>query len=219
MAARPKTSTTPADSDETKGNKANSASASPAADMKAAHHDDGTVMITEETRQFRAERMVKEHIVASLGLGLIPVPLVDIATGLASNVMLVKRLCTLYDQPFKAAIARTAVLSIMGVLGSVGAAVTVGFSLAKLIPGIGTAAGTVTLPIANGATAYVIGKMFIGHFEMGGTLFDFDPRSNVPQVRSAYEEGRELAAELLASRRKTSDDTAAASADAAASTA
>lgn len=170
-------------------------------------------------RQFRAEMIVKEHMIASLGLGLIPFPLVDIATGVASNVTLVSRLCALYDQPFKASLARTAILTIMGTVGSIGAAVTVGFSLAKFVPGIGTAAGTVTLPIANASTAYMIGKMFIGHFEMGGTLFDFDPRSNVPQARSAYAKGRAIASDLLASRKKASDDTAAASAEAAAATA
>lgn len=180
--------------------------------------DSDTLPKIENERQFRAEMIVKEHMIASLGLGLIPIPFVDLATGLASNVVLVSRLCTLYEQPFKASIARTAVLSIMGIIGSVGVAVTVGFSLAKLIPGIGTVAGSVALPIANAATAYVIGKMFIGHFEMGGTLFDFDPRSNVPQARRAYANGRELAGELLASRKKASDDTAAASADAAAAT-
>lgn len=184
--------------------------------LEAAGSD--TLPKIENERQFRAEMIVKEHMIASLGLGLIPIPFVDLATGLASNVVLVSRLCTLYEQPFKASIARTAVLSIMGIIGSVGVAVTVGFSLAKLIPGIGTVAGSVALPIANAATAYVIGKMFIGHFEMGGTLFDFDPRSNVPQARRAYANGRELAGELLASRKKASDDTAAASADAAAAT-
>lgn len=179
----------------------------------------GTEQLAEHDRQFRAEMIVKEHMIASLGLGLIPFPLVDIATGVASNVTLVSRLCALYDQPFKASIARTAILTVMGTVGSIGAAVTVGFSLAKFVPGIGTAAGTVTLPIANAATAYMIGKMFIGHFEMGGTLFDFDPRSNVPQARTAYAKGRAMASDLLASRKKASDNTAAASAEAAAATA
>lgn len=174
---------------------------------------------TPEERLFRAEMIIKEHMIASLGLGLIPIPLLDIATGIASNVVLVNRLCALYHQPFKASVARGAILTLMGALGSVGAAVTVGFSLAKFVPGIGTVAGNVTLPIANAATSYVIGKMFVGHFEMGGTLFDFDPRSNVPQAQAAYAKGRDMAAELFASRCKTSDATAAASAEAAAATA
>ncbi len=185
-----------------------------------AESEDGTLPPRNaEERQFRAEMIVKEHMIASLGLGLIPIPLLDIATGVASNVVLVNRLCALYDQPFKASVARGAILTLMAALGSVGAAVTVGFSLAKLVPGIGTAAGTVTLPIANAATSYVIGKMFIGHFEMGGTLFDFDPRSNVPQAQAAYAKGRDMASDLFASRRKTSTRQRPPRLDAAAATA
>ena len=167
-------------------------------------------------RQEHAESMVKDHMLISLGLGLIPIPLVDVATGLGSNVWMVKRLCDAYGVPFINSAARGSILAIMGTVSSVGMAVTIGFSLGKLIPGIGTAAGVTTLPIANAATTYVIGKMFIGHFELGGTLFDFDPRSNKAYVNDLYSRGKDMAVDLTKRGRKTSNETSEAAAQAAA---
>ena len=147
-------------------------------------------------RQAKAEAMVKDHMMISLGVGLIPFPLVDIAAAITSQVVLVKRLCTLYDKEFSNSAARAAILSLSSALSATGTAAVVGFSLGKMIPGIGTAAGMVTLPIANAAMTYTIGKLFIGHFEMGGTLFDFDPRSNTDYFRSVYSRGKSVATDL-----------------------
>jgi hypothetical protein len=66
--------------------------------------------------------------------------------------------------------------------------------------------------------AYVIDKMFIGHFEMGGTLFDFDPRANKEQIRATFEKGKSVAADIMESRRKSSEAAAEASSQAAATT-
>ena len=148
----------------------------------------------------------------SLGVGLIPFPLVDIAAAITSQVVLVKRLCTLYDKEFSNSAARAAILSLSSALSATGTAAVVGFSLGKMIPGIGTAAGMVTLPIANAAMTYTIGKLFIGHFEMGGTLFDFDPRSNTDYFRSVYSRGKSVATDLA---HKVKPGKSAATADAA----
>lgn len=170
-------------------------------------------------RQARAEMMVKDHMLVSLGVGVLPFPLLDIATGIASQVVLVRRLCTLYEVPFSESAARAAIMSLSASIGSTGMAVVVGFSLGKLIPGIGTAAGMVALPVANAAMTYAIGKIFIGHFEMGGTLFDFDPRSNKVYFRDFYARGREVASDLIKRTPKASEATAESAAEATATAA
>ena len=170
---------------------------------------DALILTNEaDPRMVRGEMLIKDHMLASLGLGLLPFPLLDIATGLASNLFLVQRLCKLYDVKFSVNAARAAVLGIMGSVSSVGVAVTVGFSLGKFIPGIGTAVGSAALPVANAATTFVIGKMFLGHLELGGILVDFDPRSNKAYIDDAYGRGKELAGDMVSMGRRASVKTA-----------
>ena len=49
-------------------------------------------------------------------------------------------------------------------------------SLAKAVPGLGTATGMISVSLLGGATTYAIGSVFVQHFESGGTLLDFEPQ-------------------------------------------
>jgi uncharacterized protein (DUF697 family) len=147
-------------------------------------------------RYAKAEKAVKDHMLASLGIGLLPVPVVDLALFMGSGIYMVKRLSAIYDLPFKGNIARGTLAAIAGSLGSVGVASSLGLSLAKLIPGAGTATALITLPIANAAFTYAAGKVFIAHFEAGGTLLDFDPKAHVDYLKDLFEKGKGMALSL-----------------------
>jgi uncharacterized protein (DUF697 family) len=159
-----------------------------------------------KSRLERAETMVKDHMLVSIGVGVLPFPLLDIAAGLASQVMLVKRLCGVYEVPFKESTARAVVMSLAGSLSSTGIALVAGLSVAKFIPGAGTAAGLIALPVANAAMTYAIGKVFIGHFEMGGTLVDFSPKSNGAYFRDLYARGKACATDLFKRKPKSAEE-------------
>ena len=45
----------------------------------------------------------------------------------------------------------------------------------------------------GGATTYAVGKVFIEHFESGGTFLDFDPEKMRDHFQELYEEGKQLA--------------------------
>lgn len=144
----------------------------------------------------RAESAVKDHMLASLGIGLIPIPLLDLALFMGSGVLMVKRICNIYGVPFKGNYARGTLSAIASSLGSAGLAAGLGISMSKLIPGVGTAAGMITMPVANAAFTYAAGKVFIAHFESGGTLLDFDPKSHADHIKELYEKGKGLAVSL-----------------------
>ena len=44
----------------------------------------------------------------------------------------------------------------------------------KAVPGLGMVAGILTAPLFYGAVTYAVGKVFIEHFETGGTLLTFN---------------------------------------------
>ncbi|WP_193173340.1 YcjF family protein [Nisaea nitritireducens] len=162
----------------------------------------------EQTKMSRANNTLHNYMVASAGFGLIPIPVVDVAAFIGANVMLVKRLCEIYDVPFKSNIAKSALTGIGGAVGSLGLAGGLGLSVGKLIPGAGMAAGMLTLPIANTAFTYAVGKIFIAHFEMGGTLLDFNTKDYSGKLAELYKTGKEKAKSLVRRKDKEEDSVA-----------
>jgi uncharacterized protein (DUF697 family) len=65
----------------------------------------------------------------------------------------------------------------------------------KAIPGVGGLIGMVASPALAGASTYALGKVFIQHFESGGTLLDFDPAKMKAYYASQYEEGKQVVAD------------------------
>ena len=46
------------------------------------------------------------------------------------------------------------------------------------------------MPTLNAAISYAVGKVFIQHFESGGTFLDFDPKKVRAYFEDQFREGR-----------------------------
>lgn len=149
-----------------------------------------------EERTDSAQKLVKNYMWFSMGAGLIPVPFIDLAT--ISGVQL-KMLCDLskvYDIPFSENKGKSIVTALLGSIvpnSLVGSSVG---SLLKMIPVIGTVMGGISLSIFAGAATYAIGKVFIQHYETGGTLLDFNPTEMNDYFKTKFEEGQKVAEEM-----------------------
>jgi uncharacterized protein (DUF697 family) len=152
-------------------------------------------------RMAQAEMVVKDHMLIALGVGIVPLPLVDLVAAFGSQIWMVQRLCGIYGVKFSQNLARSIIMSLVGTLSLASMAIGIGFSLGKMIPGAGTVAGMLSLPIMSAALSYSIGKIFIGHFELGGTLVDFDPRANGAYFRDLYRRGKACAMDLSRSKK------------------
>jgi uncharacterized protein (DUF697 family) len=75
-------------------------------------------------------------------------------------------------------------------------------STVKSFPVLGSLFGIGTVAVISGASTYAIGKVFIRHFEEGGTLLSFDSAKAKEHFQEEYEEGVEIA--KGARRQKTS---------------
>lgn len=127
----------------------------------------------------RALAIIRNYTLISAGVGVVPVPLLDMATMLALQMLMVRKLAKLYDLPF----ARQRVKSaIVGVIGGFKGGYLGGLAL-KMIPVIGIV-GYATMPTVNAAVSYAVGRVFLQHFESGGTFLDLDPK----KVRAYFEE-------------------------------
>lgn len=152
-------------------------------------------------RLSQAETLVRTHALAGLGTGLIPIPLMDVVAGVGVQVKLVQALASLYGVPFQQQeLVHSLVAGAVAGLGVPSAMTPLLASALKFVPGLGTLAGSVSLPVMMGASTYALGKVFILHFEAGGTLLDFDARALQSQLRQLYQEGLDEVRRMQAQR-------------------
>ncbi len=139
-----------------------------------------------------AETIIRNHILFSMGAGVIPVPVVDIFAVSASQLDMIRQLCKVYDQDFSESQGKAIVSSLTtATLARLGAG-----SLAKLIPLVGSFVGSVTNAILAGASTYALGQVFKIHFETGGTILDFDTKRLKKLYDEQFEKGKKVAEEL-----------------------
>lgn len=129
-------------------------------------------------REAIADRIIQDHVLLAAAGGVIPVPLVDVATVTAIQIDLVRALARVYEVPFDDATGKGIIVSITGA-----SAARVGASIVKAIPGVGTIAGGIAQSSLSGASTYGVGKLFRRHFAGQGSLADLDPE----ECRAAFE--------------------------------
>ena len=149
-----------------------------------------------ESRRSQANALIENKVLWSLGAGVIPIPLVDLASIAAVQVKLIRQLSELYSTTF----SEDRTKKIIGVLtASVGTGVLATGATAsalKVIPGVGSVAGGVALPLVAGASTYALGQVFLNHFEEGGSVLDFEQEKAKEFFKKAYTEGEKVAVDL-----------------------
>ena len=154
-----------------------------------------TAIATTEMQRVGANSTVKNHIIASMTLGLVPIPLFDLAALTATQMNMVSSLARHYDVDVEDSDMKSLLTSLAG--GSLPVLSVLGLSsVTKLIPGIGTLAGSASVSVIAGAMTYAIGQVFIMHFEAGGTLEDFDPKQARAFFKREFTTGKAFVANL-----------------------
>lgn len=146
----------------------------------------------KQERSKHAESVIRNHMLLAMGVGFIPLPLMDVIAAGAVQLDMIRQLCKVYEVEFKenqgkavVSALTTSILTKMGVRSAL-----------KLIPGLGTIIGGVALSVFNGASTYALGEVFKKHFELGGTILDFDPERMKRAYKEKFEKGKKVAEEL-----------------------
>jgi len=138
----------------------------------------------------RAESMVKNFALGALSALLVPPLLAEWILLPAIQLALIHKLCDLYGQQFVSNAAKAKITIFLAWLFTLSA--TDSFSVVlRYVPLIGTSWGRLSTAVIGSASTYAIGKVFILHFEAGGTLLSLDP-----------EKTRQYYAEQLAKAKK-----------------
>ena len=171
--------------------------------------------MTKDVPKKETESILRNHVWASVGVSLIPVPFADFAGLTLIQFNMLRKLSRAYGIPFSrrpdkntlsawiASFADNAVFSVLrkAAIPAVSASLTA--SVTKIVPGIGQAAGVITMPVVSGAFTYAIGKVFIQHFASGETFLTFDPEKVKNYYAEMFEEGKKVAAEISKERNDT----------------
>jgi uncharacterized protein (DUF697 family) len=148
------------------------------------------------TRSARVEKIILKNVVWALGIGILPIPVVDLVGVTAVQVKMLKEISDVYDLPFREGIAKKLVGSLLSGLGSVALGSLAVVSLIKFIPAVGMALGGLGVPVFAGAFTYATGKVFMMHFESGGTILDFDPQAVRSHFRAEFEKAKETVSRI-----------------------
>jgi len=134
----------------------------------------GATEQTNNTRDKLALELVDRLSLWSGAAGFIPVPIIDIAAVGGVQLHMLRRLSEIYGIPFSKNRVKSIITSLAGAVMPATTA-TAATSLIKGVPILGTAVGSLTMPAAAACATWVIGRVFIKHFSLGGTLLDFSP--------------------------------------------
>jgi len=150
--------------------------------------ENASAPLTPEQCHAEAERLVQYYSVGGTAIGLVPIPLLDMAGLVVVQLKMLHALAGLYRIDFRADLGRSAIASLLGGVLPSTLAPSLAASLGKLIPGAGQLLGAGTQAVVGGAVTYAVGKVFIQHFAAGGTFLTFDPEA----VRDYFEQQLEV---------------------------
>lgn len=140
-----------------------------------------------------AEALVRKNVYITAGIGILPVPGLDLLAISGIQLNLLYRLSKLYDVPFSKQAAKSIIATLVGGTGTAVLARPT-FSALKAVPVVGALTAWLPMCVLGGATTYALGKVFIQHFESGGTFLTFDPQAVRAEFARLQEEGRKMAA-------------------------
>ena len=148
-----------------------------------------------------AQATVRRYVYSAMAVGLVPAPVADLAGLMALQLKMVHALANEYEVGFREDLGKSSIAALAGSLGPVTLARGIFGSLVKAIPIVGTAIGLAAQPVLAAAFTHAVGKVFIQHFESGGTLFDLDPAKMRDRFAQRFRDGKRVAVEISAERR------------------
>ena len=141
----------------------------------------------------KATKLIRNYTLGGLGIGVIPLPLVDMAALVALQLKMLHDLSKVYEVPFNRSLGKSAVSTLLGGYLPVSLTGVTASSLAKFVPFVGTALAYTTQPLLCAAATYAVGKVFQQHFASGGTFLNFDPEQVRDYFQEQFEEGKNVA--------------------------
>lgn len=142
-----------------------------------------------------ANDTIKSYVIASMALGMVPMPIFDLVALIGVQLKMVHSLCHQYDVNYSKNIGKSLISSLVAGVLPLTATIALS-SMLKIIPGFGSLASGASVALFGGALTYAIGIVFVHHFESGGSLLDFNVAKYRERFKKAVAEGKSVASSL-----------------------
>lgn len=159
------------------------------ADTSSEALPDSLLVASLASREAPALAVVESHLPWAAGAGMLPLPGVDVALIIGVQLRMLAKLSEVYGVPFKEQAAKSMVATLMSTVlqNSLAGSLALAF---KFTPVLGPLIGIAVLPAVAAAGTFALGKVFITHFEAGGTFLEFDPKRVSGHFQTEFEKAR-----------------------------
>lgn len=141
-------------------------------------------------KQMSALNVVNRHALYSAGVGLIPIPVVDMAGLVTIQIKMLREMSALYEVPFAENRIKSIVAGLLGGIAPTQMAAGGLGHLLRSVPLVGQAFGFLTVSLFASAATWAVGRVFIQHFESEGTFLNFDPAKAKRMVQDEFEKAK-----------------------------
>jgi len=136
------------------------------------------------------DAIIRNRVRASMAVGLVPMPVFDMAALASLQVEMIYKLGKAYNIPFKAEWGRQITAALVGGILPGLISPKLSYQIARYIPVVGFGLGVLTMPVANAASTYAVGQVFARHFADGGSLCNIDLKKVGEEIKGCYEESK-----------------------------
>lgn len=133
-----------------------------------------------------ADEIIKRYVLWGGGVGLLPIPILDLVFLSAAQTKMLSELTKLYGKSFSEKAASNLITALASGVVTFGLSRYVA-SMFKAVPGGGALAGVLTQTAAGAALTYAVGRVFVMHYEAGGSLTSFDPKKMRKHFKKIYD--------------------------------
>lgn len=147
-------------------------------------------IVPSETED-KANDLVKDYAFNTIAVGLVPFPLFDLIGLSALQTHMLSKIAKIYNIRFSENLAKALITPLLGSTFPI----LFTASLCKFLPGIGTTTGMLSTTVIAAPSTYAIGKIFIRHFETGGTFKNFNPKIFKKNFKVELQAARKLLAQ------------------------
>ncbi len=162
----------------------------PHANHGAEESENPIVLSTQSSLELDAasDKIIRTHTVWAICAGAMPLPLFDIAAVTAVQMDALKQLAKLHGVDYSGATGKNFVTALTGSTFA-----RLGASLIKVIPGVGSAIGGVSMMAMSGASTYAVCQVAVNHFKTKGDFLDVDLEPAKSAYKEALEKGKKFA--------------------------
>ena len=143
------------------------------------------------TKRDESEQIIMKHVLWSMGGGLIPIPLFDVAAVTAVQLDMLKSLASLYGVDYSKENGKAFAGALTG-----SSFARLGASAMKVIPGIGWVVGGFSMSVMSGASTYAVGKIATSILESGRELSPGEAEAAKAGYQSWFEKGKGFVSDL-----------------------